>query len=204
MKCKVCGNYFDKLINNEVCQKCYKENWNKTHKKQKHLWYEQHQEQQKYNHKDYYTEGNLICSVCGAHRKKLLAGDICIKCYKRNWSNNRRHTDPTFKIIEATRNLVKNSFKRVCQNKYKKNKKVEDILGCSMDEFIKYIVNQFKNGMTLENYGEWELDHIIPISSAQNDEDIYRFNHYTNFQPLWSLENKEKGKKILNNTSQEH
>jgi hypothetical protein len=51
--------------------------------------------------------------------------------------------------------------------------------------------------MTLENHGEWHLDHIIPISSAETEEDIMLLNHYTNFQPLWWYDNLKKGAKIL-------
>jgi hypothetical protein len=36
-----------------------------------------------------------------------------------------------------------------------------------------------------ENCG-WEYDHIIPVSSAKCEEDIYKLNHYSNIQPLCS------------------
>ena len=34
------------------------------------------------------------------------------------------------------------------------------------------------------------INHIIPISSAKTIEDVIRLNHYTNFQPLDSYENR--------------
>ena len=47
--------------------------------------------------------------------------------------------------------------------------------------------------MNRENQGTyWHLNHIIPISSAQTEEDVYRLNHYTNFQPLYWLNNLRK------------
>lgn len=51
--------------------------------------------------------------------------------------------------------------------------------------------------MTLDNYGEWHLDHIIPISSAKTEEEVIKLNHYTNFQPLWAEDNWNKGNKIF-------
>jgi hypothetical protein len=51
--------------------------------------------------------------------------------------------------------------------------------------------------MTLENYGEWHLDHIIPLATATTREDVVRLNHYTNFQPLWAKDNLSKGAKII-------
>lgn len=52
--------------------------------------------------------------------------------------------------------------------------------------------------MTYDNHGKyngeynfgWDIDHIIPISSAKTIEDVIRLNHYTNFQPLDSYENR--------------
>ena len=39
-------------------------------------------------------------------------------------------------------------------------------------------------------YYGWDLDHIIPISSAVTEADIIRLNHYTNFQPLCGFNNR--------------
>ena len=52
--------------------------------------------------------------------------------------------------------------------------------------------------MTWENYGEWELDHIIPISSAESKTEIYELNHFLNFQPMWESENIQKSDNYRN------
>ena len=62
---------------------------------------------------------------------------------------------------------------------------------------MSYIENQFKEGMSFDNHGEWELDHKIPVSSANSEDEIIKLNHYTNFQPLWKLENRLKSDKII-------
>lgn len=51
--------------------------------------------------------------------------------------------------------------------------------------------------MSLDNYGDWHLDHILPISLAENEEDVIKLNHYTNFQPLWAIDNFKKGNKVI-------
>ena len=71
-----------------------------------------------------------------------------------------------------------------------------EILGGSSDEIRAHIVSQFEPGMTLENYGEWHLDHRKPVASVQgmdkDSEAVRRVGHYTNLQPMWASENLEK------------
>lgn len=48
------------------------------------------------------------------------------------------------------------------------------------------------------NYG-WDIDHIVPISTAKTEEELLKLNHYSNLQPLCSytnriLKNKTYGK----------
>lgn len=110
----------------------------------------------------------------------------------------RLQKDFVFKYSHNIRNLIRGSFKRGCKGVYKKGLKTESVLGCSIDFFIEYISDKFKKGMTLQNHGKWHLDHIIPVSSAINEDELIKLNHYTNFQPLWSKDNLKKGSKIIN------
>ena len=106
-------------------------------------------------------------------------------------------TDCIFKFKHNLRSLIKNSYKRSINGIYKKTRKTETILGCTIPVFIDYIKSKFKKGMTLNNHGEWHLDHIIPLSLATTEEEIIKLNHYTNFQPLWADENIKKSNKII-------
>lgn len=108
----------------------------------------------------------------------------------------RKQIDPLFKLRVSIRTNIKNTFKRG-KNQYRKHARTETILGCTIEEFIKYIESKFTEGMTLSNHGQWHLDHIYPVSLASSQEEIVRLNHYTNFQPLWAEENILKGNKIL-------
>jgi 5-methylcytosine-specific restriction endonuclease McrA len=85
--------------------------------------------------------------------------------------------------------------------KYKRNKSSIDVLGCDIEYFISYIEKKFDENMSWNNYGYhgWHIDHIIPISSAKNEEDLLKLSHYTNLQPLWKEENLKKSNKLINN-----
>ena len=51
--------------------------------------------------------------------------------------------------------------------------------------------------MFWDNHGTyWHLDHIIPISWAKSEEEVYKLNHYTNFQPLSAFENLAKNNRF--------
>ena len=116
--------------------------------------------------------------------------------YSKNYILKRLKSDPIFKFSTNLRALIRQSFKRN-GNKYEKKSKTENILGCTVKDFKNYITLKFSKGMSLNNHGEWHLDHIIPLATAKTEEEIIRLNHYTNFQPLWAKDNLIKGDKII-------
>jgi hypothetical protein len=115
--------------------------------------------------------------------------------YRREYQKSRLSKDPLYKLSSSIRNRIGLSFKR---NGYTKNSSTYEILGCSFEDFKLYLQDLFKDGMSWENQGEWHLDHIVPVSSAQTEEEIIKLNHYTNFQPLWAIDNIKKGNSIEN------
>jgi len=69
------------------------------------------------------------------------------------------------------------------------------LLGCNKTQLFSHLVSLFKEGMTGDNYGEWEIDHIRPICSFDltDMEQMKQCFHYTNMQPLWRADNQSKG-----------
>lgn len=110
------------------------------------------------------------------------------------YEREKRRSDPRYRLNSSLNSLIGQYRRRY---NYKGNKTTKEILGCDIDFFIEYISEKFTEGMTMDNYGEWTIDHIIPISQVKTQEDIEKLNHYTNLQPLWAKENSSKGKKIL-------
>lgn len=113
---------------------------------------------------------------------------------KNKYFNNRIKNDSIFKLVTNIRSLISNSFKR-CDTI--KSTKTIEILGCSFEEFKIHLENKFDDKMNWDNQGSyWHMDHVIPISSAQTEEEVYRLNHYTNFQPLYWKDNLIKSNKF--------
>lgn len=112
------------------------------------------------------------------------------------YNKERKKNDYLFKLTCNTRSLISKSFS---QNGYSKNSKTYEILGCIFEEFKMHLEKQFTKGMNWENQGEWHLDHIYPVSLAKDEEELIKLNHYTNFQPLWAIDNMIKGNKIIDN-----
>ena len=112
--------------------------------------------------------------------------------------------NPFYKLKKYLRISIKNTL----LNQEECSKRTEEILGCNFEEFKQHIELQFLTWMSWENYGNvcgntpdyncsWDLDHIIPISYAKTEEDIYLLNHWSNFQPLCSKVNRWEKKDLL-------
>ena len=71
-------------------------------------------------------------------------------------------------------------------------------LGCSISEFKLYIENQFQSGMTWNNYGEWHIDHVIPLSkfNLTSETELKEACNYLNLQPLWAKDNIRKSNHV--------
>ena len=112
----------------------------------------------------------------------------------QEWKNRQRDSNPAFRMQLSISAALRTSLKR---EGYTKKSRTHQVLGCSYDFFVSHIESQFKEGMNWENYGEWELDHIIPVSLGKTEEEIMALNNYINFQPLWRKDNINKTNKIV-------
>jgi len=139
-------------------------------------------------------------------KNKELVSLRKLNWYKKNKDainkrlSNRKKSDPIFKL----KSLYRSKINKILGSN---REKTFDLIGCSPKELKNHIENQFKENMCWENHGPmgWHIDHIIPLSSTKNEEELKKLCHYTNLQPLWWFENLEKRDKILilsNNTDQ--
>jgi hypothetical protein len=154
------------------------------------LYYEANKKAFAERNKEYYEANKEAIKQYNKANKEVIAERL------KQYNKKRLKTDPIYKFKSNVRSLIYHSFKRG-NNNFRKNTKTEQILGCKIEEFRKYIQAKFKKGMSFDNHGQWHLDHIVPLSIAATEEEIIKLNHYTNFQPLWAEDNLSKSDKII-------
>jgi HNH endonuclease. len=82
----------------------------------------------------------------------------------------------------------------------KGGRKTFDLLGFNVDQLRSHLEKQFESGMSWENYGEWHIDHIIPVKAFNfertEDFDFKQCWALKNLRPLWAVANISKGAKL--------
>ena len=117
------------------------------------------------------------------------------KIYIKSWHKNKLLTDPEYKLKYILRKRLNMALKR----NQKSGSAVRD-LGCTILELKLYLEKQFKDGMNWGNYGKnfgcWNIDHIIPLVrfNLSNRDQFLKAVHFTNLQPMWSIDNMSKNK----------
>lgn len=136
--------------------------------------------------KDYYSE-------YGSMYRELKKEEL--REYFKIYRKNKRSSDILYKLKDSIRHRISESLK---VKGYYKNNSTVYIIGCSIEDFKIYLESKFEDWMSWENHGlyngkldyGWDIDHIIPLSSATTEDEILKLNHYTNLQPLCSYFNR--------------
>lgn len=118
-----------------------------------------------------------------------------LRSYQKNYVAKRKNNDPVFKLRKNITSRISQSIKN---GGYTKRSKTYEILGCSYDEFKTHIESHWEPWMNWDNYGlyngelnyGWDLDHIIPTSSAIDESNLMKLHHYSNIRPLCSYYNR--------------
>lgn len=159
------------------------------------------------------------CEICAEeftrnHGKQV----VCKECVKivnaergRKWaqenrervlasakaSNDKRRATPKGHLEWTMRTAVR----RALGGNEKAKRRTFDLLGYTVDDLKRHLEAQFTRGMSWENYGEWHIDHILPLAIYEYESaecpDFKRAWALTNLQPLWAKDNMSKGAKVL-------
>lgn len=124
-------------------------------------------------------------------KSKALPPDEKRKSILRNRKNQRlkRKLDPIKNMQARLSRLHRHALSHVNAIK---NSATFDELGYSVDDFVKHLERQFLKGMSWDNMSEWQIDHIVPVSTAKTKDDIIALNQLSNLRPLWAKENNRK------------
>jgi len=181
--------------------KLYREENKNIIQQRKKVFYKKNKDKPYYDYKEYRKQNPEKVKQTQNKYKEKNKDILLLK--SREWRKNnpkyasdRKKNDLIFKIAVNMRSRLRIFMKK--NSEIKKTNKTFEYVGCSPEQLKEHIEKQFVNGMNWENYSlhGWHIDHIIPLSSAKTDEDVYKLCHYTNLQPLWAKDNISKGSKI--------
>jgi hypothetical protein len=124
----------------------------------------------------------------------------CIECIKKD-------------TIRCRKDRVKNDFKSLIKKKrsdcttFILSKNSDYVyhtdLGCNYKKIRKHIEKQFQPGMSWQSHGGWHIDHIIPLSKAKTESELYKLLKWKNIQPLWAEANLRKKDGIIDQSKLE-
>jgi len=180
-KCLIILNENNKIKNRNLCKECS----NKISK------------DYKLRNKDKVSEYN---------KKYKEKNKTIISEYNKNYNiQNREAIQKRQTKTHQIRRLTDLSFKLAhnCRNKMRKylsgSLRSFKLIDCSADFLKDWLIFNFDENMTLENYGSyWHMDHVIPCSlfDLTKSEDLNNCFKWTNIQPLESKLNIIKNNNI--------
>jgi len=195
-ECKECKKEKNKKYyqENKEYKKEYNKEYNKENKENKKEWSKKYNQENKEHYKEHYKERKRKYrkenkEKIKEYRKEYYQEN---KEYINNYNNERRKNNTSYRIHGAISGGMRDSLKSS-----KNGKSWESLVDYNTSDVIKHLKSLFTKGMTIENHGEWHIDHIRPKASfnitCTEDEDFKLCWALENLQPLWALDNISKG-----------
>jgi hypothetical protein len=122
---------------------------------------------------------------------KIKSGEISqseLEVMQEEWALQKK----IGRYMSRTRGLITRAI-----SGYEDDSESAELIGCTYVYYMAHLSRQFVKGMSFENKCDWEVDHIIPISSAKTIEEIQVLSKFTNLRPLWRKDNRRKHSKKL-------
>ena len=161
------------------CKVCIKPDIRKNYRKNKEKYLEQK--------KKYWLENKDKIKEYREQNKEELK--VATR-KRRNW---KAKNDPLFKIRKNVPQGIRQAYEK---RGLKKKSKTKDIVGCNWATLHKHLVETFEEnygiGREYIPWGDIHIDHIIPLATAETEEDIIKLNHYKNLQLLLAYDNIKK------------
>lgn len=114
---------------------------------------------------------------------------------KRREIDRRYRAQPKHRVDSRMKTAIRLSLRGT-----KAGRSWESLVGYTLEELVQHLERQFVAGMTWDNIGEWEIDHIRPKSMFKyvdaSDPAFRECWSLTNLRPLWAQENRSKHAKV--------
>lgn len=193
------------LKNRNICKECFKiysknryiENKEKILKKQHEYW----------KRKMSITENRIRENNRLSEYKKTESGKEKRKesqdkyahsekrrMYIRGWESNKRKNNLEYHLHQIISHQISSRIKSK-----KNNRSIFNFVSFTIEDLKEHLEKQFVDGMTWDNYGEWHIDHIIPVSvfNLNDENNIKKCWSIRNLRPLWKKDNIIKKDKII-------
>lgn len=139
------------------------------------------------------------CKQCGGKFTQKRVGYIRSCCSSECVSAYINSRDKMGEFQARTSKYCRRHLVRYIRESFEP-KKIAARFGFTADDLKAHLEPLFKPGMTWENHGDWQIDHVIPICSfryeSYDDPQFKACWALKNLQPLWEKENLLKGRKI--------
>lgn len=139
------------------------------------------------------AHGSSLYRRLDAIRRKTEHRRAQMRAYLRPYGKRRRSI-PRHAINSRMSGMVRRGLRDG-----KQGKSWTTLLGFTLDALMRHLERQFVPGMSWENFRNWHIDHITPLSNfkfdSATDEEFQRAWALTNLRPLWGHENLSKGNK---------
>jgi hypothetical protein len=178
----------------------------------------------------------IYCSKCNTHqscsefrtttRSKTGYFTTCNTCWipstwtkekqyaseKKYLANNKEKIHEKWKrdgkqLNRRLRHTLNSRIREMLQSqRINKNNKTLVYIGCDIQHLKKWFEYLFEENMTLNNYGEWHIDHVLPCTYFNLNEESQQklcFN-WSNLRPCWKKENLIKSNNIIDSVVNAH
>lgn len=169
-----------------ICKDCARAN--------RKAWYEKNKDKVKEYQANYERENrDQVRERSRAWREKNRGHHLS---KRRSYHAERYSNDITYSVNHKVRSMLRRVLKAT--NKPKDFCTFEKI-GYTTDDLIQRMEFQFKDGMSWDNFGEWEIDHKIPIAVMVSKGEFRPeiINALSNLQPMWMQQNRSKGARYI-------
>jgi len=203
-------NYKKNSEHYKALSKKHREDNKEYHKEYHKMYYSENKENLLEYKKDHYQDNKSKYLERAKNWRENNHNEFCeyLKDWKEEnpeyakeyWKNNRdkkhaydKNARSKHPHIFAWRQCLRSVIQRLGGTK---ESSTIELLGYSAEDLKNHMSKLFKEGMSWENWGEWHVDHIIPVSKFDTNAPMSVVNSLDNLQPLWAFDNLSKNNNI--------